>query len=245
MSSPVNDADLHAFVDGALDPARHAEVERYVATHPDAAAKVAAYRAQNAALHARYDALLTAPVPQRLLTRRRRTRPALVAAITFLTLGAGALGWILRGVMTVPLPLAQQAASAYVVYAVEKRHPVEVGADAEAHLLQWLSKRLGHPLTAPRLDADGYTLMGGRLLPADGQAAALLMYDNSAGQRLALYVREFPRNEGTGFRYAHENGVGVFYWVDKSLGYALVGRASRDELLRLAHRVHQQLPLPD
>ena len=245
MNSSLDDTDLHAYVDGALDAARQAEVERYLAAHPDAAAKVAAYRAQNAALHARYDALLTAPIPQKLLTRRRIGRPALAAAMTFLTLGAGVLGWTLRGVVPVPVPLAQQAASAYVVYAVEKRHPVEIGADAEEHLVQWLSRRLGHSLTAPRLQSDGYTLMGGRLLPAEGEAAALLMYANRDGERLALYVRKFDDNTDTGFRYARENGVGVFYWVDRSLGYALVGRASRDELLTLAHRVHAQLPTAD
>jgi hypothetical protein len=47
----------------------------------------------------------------------------------------------------------------------------------EAHLIQWLSKRLGRQLIAPDLTAGGFQLMGGRLLPADhrcGHAGRLL-----------------------------------------------------------------------
>ena len=43
---------------------------------------------------------------------------------------------------------------------VEVAHPVEVGAAQEAHLLQWLSKRLGRKLAAPDLRTlcmSGYT----------------------------------------------------------------------------------------
>jgi anti-sigma factor RsiW len=36
----VTDADLHAYVDGQLDPARRVEVEAYLGAHPDEAAEV-------------------------------------------------------------------------------------------------------------------------------------------------------------------------------------------------------------
>jgi anti-sigma factor RsiW len=35
------------------------------------------------------------------------------------------------------------AIAAHRTFSVETRHPVEVGAYEEAHLVQWLSKRLG------------------------------------------------------------------------------------------------------
>ena len=43
MTAPkkVSKAELHAFVDGQLDPARRREVEEFLAENPDAAARVA------------------------------------------------------------------------------------------------------------------------------------------------------------------------------------------------------------
>jgi len=35
--------------------------------------------------------------------------------------------------------------------------------------------------------------------------------------------------------------VGVFYWLDRKLGYALSGEVDRSELLRIATAVYRQL----
>jgi anti-sigma factor RsiW len=45
------------------------------------------------------------------------------------------------------------AIAAHRTFSVETRHPVEVGANEEAHLVQWLSKGLGHRLIVPDLDS--------------------------------------------------------------------------------------------
>ena len=63
--SPVMDAELHAFVDGELAVDRRAAVEAWLATHPDDAARVAAWRAQADLIRARY-----AGVPQEALPRQ-------------------------------------------------------------------------------------------------------------------------------------------------------------------------------
>jgi anti-sigma factor RsiW len=46
---------------------------------------------------------------------------------------------------------------------------------------------------------------------------------------------------GTAFRYVTENKIGVFYWVDDSLGYALSGALERQQLYKLAHIVYEQI----
>ena len=76
--------------------------------------------------------------------------------------------------------VAGNAIAAHRIYVSERLHPVEVPAEQEAHLVQWLSRRVGKPLTAPNLKPQGYRLIGGRLLPAGGEAAALFMYENRA-----------------------------------------------------------------
>ena len=61
--------------------------------------------------------------------------------------------------------MARRAAVAHAVYSPEVRHPVEVGADQEQHLVTWLSKRLGLKIKAPKLDEAGMALVGGVAQP--------------------------------------------------------------------------------
>ena len=116
------------------------------------------------------------------------------------------------------------------------------GAREEAHLVSWLSKRLGAPLRAPHLSDAGYELVGGRLLPGEAGPAAQFMYQDTRGNRLTLYVRTTADgNHETAFRYAQESKVGVFYWVDGPFGYALSGELERPQLLRVAESVYRAL----
>jgi len=110
-----------------------------------------------------------------------------------------------------------------------------VGADEEQHLCQWLTRRLGTDVKAPKLDALGFKLVGGRLLPSDKGPAALLMYEDTDKRRLTLYqVRGTPQPGSGEFRFAEENGVNVFSWFEGNAGFALAGKLGRDELLRAA-----------
>jgi anti-sigma factor RsiW len=139
--------------------------------------------------------------------------------------------------------MARRAAIAHATYSPEVRHPVEVGADQEAHRGAGLSKRLGAPVRAPKLEAVGYHLVGGRLLPGESGPVAHFMYQCSQGTRVTLYVRTEPAgNQETAFRYSKEGGVRVFYWVDRKLGYALSSAdIDKDTLFKVANSVYQQL----
>jgi anti-sigma factor RsiW len=131
---------------------------------------------------------------------------------------------------------------AHAVYSPEVRHPVEVGAEQEAHLVAWLSKRLGTSLRIPQLSGIGYSLVGGRLLPGERAPVAQFMYQDAQGQRLTLYVRtNGEQTRETAFRFAQDGSVRVFYWIDRGLGLALSGEIGKDELLRVATAVYQQL----
>jgi anti-sigma factor RsiW len=244
--APVTEADLHAFVDGQLDGARRAAVEAYLAANPAEAERARAYARQNEQLHALFDGVLDEPVPEALRVQpvRRAPSPMRYAALLAAAIIGGVLGWALRGEepSTITANLPQQAALAHVVYAPEVQHPVEVSAREEAHLVSWLSKRLGAPVHAPQLTDAGYELVGGRLLPGADGPAAQFMYQDVRGNRLTLYVRTTSDgNRETAFRYAKEDKVGVFYWVDGPFGYALSGEIERPELLRVAEGVYRAL----
>jgi anti-sigma factor RsiW len=248
MKPVVTEDELHAYVESVLPAGRAAEVEAYLAGRPDEAARVAAYREQIVALHREFDPIVDERLPHRLQFPRRhwmRVLPRWAAVVAWFTLG-GVTGWQLQAYMaeqqTEEVTWPRRAAIAHAVYSPEVRHPVEVGAEHEAHLVAWLSKRLGAPLKVPYLGGQGYQLVGGRLLPGERGPVAQFMYQDSKGQRLTLYVRTNPDESGaTAFRYADEHGVSVFYWLDRKLGYALSGEVAKDELLRLATTVHRQL----
>ena len=246
---PVTEAELHGYVDGTLPPARAVEVEAYLAEHPEDAGRVAAYRDQIALLHREYDPALNEPLPLRFgIPKSNWMRPYLryAAAVVVFALGM-AVGWQLNSYSAdrqaeSSSSWARRAAIAHVVYSPEVRHPVEVGADQEAHLVAWLSKRLGTQLKVPNLGNLGYSLVGGRLLPGDRGPVAQFMYQDGKGQRLTLYVRINPdTSRETAFRFAQDRGVGVFYWLDHKLGYALSGEVEKPELLRVATAVYRQL----
>ena len=58
---------------------------------------------------------------------------------------------------------------------------------------------------------------------------------------LPLRGRGPHRGEIERVRFAQERGVGVFYWLDRKLGYALSGEVEKAELLRVATAVYRQL----
>jgi len=255
---PVPPDELHAYVDGQLPHSRNVQVETWLSDNPDAANEVAEWRRQADQIRA-----LFAPAPpqatgrdpspaaQMLASRRGSITLsrglAAIAAMLLLAVGAtaGAIGLdFMRGsrpAVSAFDTLPGSSRTNYLVYSGEVRHPVEVGADEEAHLVAWLGKRLGSTLAAPDLSAQGYQLIGGRLVPFDGAPGALLMYEDQAGERLTLLAGRNPENTQTGFHFAADGDVRTFYWIDGPVGYALSGRVDRAKLEAVARSVYAQL----
>ena len=256
-----DDADLHAYADGCLAPGRVDTFEAALQLDPALAARVAEIRAQSAALRAALDAIVTEPIPERLIQAaagpvrgRSRSRwprwlASAVAVAATLLLGIG-VGWYGRTIDLehegTPTSFARQAAFAHALYAADANRPVEIWAADEKRLVTWLTKRLGLAVHAPDLNNLGYALVGGRLVAGNEQPTALFMYENAGKQRLSLQVRRDTDSHGeTAFRYAVEKGVGVFYWIDQDCSYAISGVLDRNQLLSIAHVVYGQLAALD
>jgi len=252
----MSEAELQAYADGRLGPEERATVEAWLAAHPHEQERIAVYRQLSEALRAVHDPVLDEPVPdslqQAIRGRPRWRRYAAVAGWMVLGIGLGIVaGWWLHEARPGAPPatadaaavMAHRAAVAHATYSPEVRHPVEVGADQEAHLTAWLSKRLGVPVRAPKLEHVGYSLVGGRLLPGESGPVAHFMYQCQQGTRVTLYVRtDATNNRETAFRYARDGNVRVFYWVDRKMGYALSSAdISKDDLNKVANAVYQQL----
>lgn len=266
MNPPaMTETDLHAYLDGQLPPERIAEVEAYLLARPEESRRLASYGAQKEVLRERFDSLLDEPLPAHLVAltappaAKARKSPAFlpswslqrIAAGLAIALLGGAAGWFGHArlqpaeTMAAAPALSHQAAVAHAVYSPDVRRPVEVGAEQEEQLVKWLSKRLGSAVRVPKLGSLGYQLVGGRLLPGNRGPVAQFMYQAADGERLTLYASgEYAENRETGFRFAREGQINVFYWVDGKFGYALSGGIDKGELARIATAVYDQLEHP-
>lgn len=252
---PIGEDDLQAFVDGRLEPSRLQTVKAFLESDPVRAQHVAQEIEQREALRARLAFKAQEPIPARLrvatlmAAQRKRHwfhRPAVAAAVAWLALGgvvgaAGGLWWGTRHQQAAsPLVVADSAIAAHRIYVNERLHPVEVPGDQEAHLVQWLSRRVGKPLFAPNLTNHGYRLIGGRLLPSGGEAAAMFMYENSDGTRLTLYARSSLSEEETAFRFEAQDGISAFSWIGNGLSYVVSAKTEREQLLPIAEAIYHQ-----
>ncbi len=266
---------INALVDGKLQPAEQAQAIAQLGSDAEALETLHAWQAQRESLRALHRPLLDEAIPETLLAAVRRGQQSrkqldqwwrwggMAAAVTL----AFGVGWLSHGqlggssqLMAFGKAPAQnfihQASLAHAVYSPEVRHPVEVTAAQQEHLVQWLSKRVGKPLKVPVLATQGYELVGGRLLPGEAGARAQFMFQNPAGVRLTLYLGSVesnpanaakaasaakPNTQETAFRYSADGPVPSFYWVDQGFGYALSGPVSKDELMKLSQLVYQQL----
>lgn len=261
--APVTEAELHAYADGQLPAARLAAIEAYLARNPEAQQRVRDWTAQNLALQQWLAPVLAEPIPLRipvappLAVRRHGWWRGVAAGVLIAAASAGS-SWWLRGAVdgadarialaqaaapasSAALPaFVQRAAVAHAVYTPDQRRPVEVGADQEQALVTWLTRRLGTSVRVPDLRAQGYQLVGGRLLPGANGPVAQFMFSGPQQERMTLYLTREAAGRATAFRFGRDDDVNVFYWVDQDFGYALSG-GSRAELARVAQAVYAQL----
>jgi len=245
-TSPLDAAMLGAYVDGELRETERAQVAARLAHDEQARACVGAWRAQKAALQA-----LCGPADHEqsafIVLRPRHTWPRRFALAACWLLTAAGVGWFSASLTAhvaptaPPSAFARRADIAYAVYTPEARHPVEVAATDEAHMIAWLSKRLDRHLFAPSLEEYGYTLVGGRLLPGDeASPAAQFMYQNQAGTRLTLYITRASADEAT-VRVLRAGDRRTLYWVAQRTAYALSGTIPEPKLRAIAVDVCSEL----
>jgi anti-sigma factor RsiW len=255
----VSDELLSSWVDGELGAAEAAQVEAWLDTHPEAAERAAQWAEDRSALQALFAPVAQEPVPPEMLATLWR-RPGLprwalaASAAGLLVTGALAGGgavwqWQQDKLAQQQVQLAagtaqgwvQRAAFAHSVYVGEPRHAVEVKAQEE-HLSRWLTRRIDIPVKLFDLQAQGFELVGGRLLPDGPGKSAQLMYQDAEKRRVTVYLRKPEQGADAAFRFEQQGKLGMFYWVEEGAGYALVGELPRAALLALAQAIYQQHP---
>lgn len=248
-----SEQDLHLALDGEMPGEDVPAFEAWLETNPDMKALSRRFAQDRQRLREALEPVLAEPVPASLTKMasgdvmvsagRRMSWPRNAAAAVILLALGGAGGYLAGQRMSSGGDVTQvdDAIAAHLIYANEKRHVVEVAADQADHLNSWLSNRVGVKLAAPDLRAQGFELVGGRLLPAGEQMAAQYMYQDPSGVRVSLYVtRDGAKGDG-GFRLIEQRGARALSWWDGGYRCAVTGTLPQTKLTQIADSAYEQL----
>lgn len=254
MKRPICEDDLMAYVDGALGEERCLEVEKFLATNPEAMSQVSAYRNQSATLRNALEHVVREPVPSRLNIRNIvESRPSArafsswqvaAAATIFMAIGATG-GWISRDLSASPpagiAALATEASASYQAFAHDMVRPVEVRPTSPGELAILASATIGGFAKIPDLSASGYRLMGGRVVPTTHGPGFMWMYDDDQGNRLVMMTRRMEVDKDAKMREARKGDVNAWTWSQAGIGYSMVGSRPAPELKPLADFAKAQI----
>ena len=243
---------LSAYLDGELSPSDMQEVEAALAADPALQAELEALMAADSLAQEAFDAALAEPVPVALAAAIRDYEPTpvanapappralrgLAAMVALVALLVGATGGYFAGTANAPAPVVargwlQDIADYHRVYAAQKRHLVEVGADEADHIETWLSKTVGTDVRIPDLTAQGLTFQGGRLLVAVGKPVAQLLYTDAGGAVVALCLIQ-TNSPQAGVQQRTLGDFDMVTWGAGTANYVIVGDKDRPDLDTIA-----------
>jgi len=250
VAEHVTEAELHAYVDGQLDTAGRVEVEAHLQRHPEAAARVMAWlRLRDELRLFLADEARPAPPATLELARRLERRLGWRSVGLGLRRGLAAAclvgaGWLahalLGGLLGAPLAGPTVAASpvpAFVDEAAEADHAarLELAAGHAPYpaLMPLAAPRAGGLVPVPAL-RGGLRLLGSDLVPWDGGAAVLALYDAGGGRVVTLFAAEAETLEASPPRASPGPGLAAVFWRAGPFAYALSGDLPEADLLAIA-----------
>jgi anti-sigma factor RsiW len=252
MSDPITEADLLAYVDDQLDPARRIEVEEYLAHAPEAAARVMADLKDRDALRLLHAAPLARPSEPMLRSAVRLERALIrqefglklrrIAAVAALI----GFGWFAHG--QVGLGVTDSEAS--------PKPPAFVEDALHSHETGLLRARM---VSQPEVEAyDPAEILaetGIRLpsLPKNWQVRDAQVFPSRYGHsieiaidagdlgRVSLFAAQTPVFNVIAPTSARFEKATAVYWQTGQLAYALTGTTSDKSLERAALRLSRTL----
>lgn len=245
MNSPdPGEAELHAYLDGELDPERSRWVEAWLEANPERAAELDGWRQDARRLRAHYANPEQWPAnpaldPAAIRRRQRAGRQRLLAtaAALVLMLGIGVTGgWQAREMMAAPAsPPMADAVQAYRLFT--ETSPVDTGAalvssddgraepvvDPARRIDQLFRTHFSNGVMPPDLRAAGLEMTDARLLATEQGPAAMVVYRDRDGRQMMMYIRP----PGAGNRLLDpgkriDGNLLAQYWSHGDYNYAVV-----------------------
>jgi anti-sigma factor RsiW len=244
-----DDATLMAYVDGELDEAAVAAVDRAVAADPVLARQVHVLHESTAVLRAAFNAPLHEPIPERLLAplgaqrakpwrTSRAFRPlAMAAALGALIVGGTA--FYANSSYELPFQVIARSqanwlngiANYHVLYTRtaqrDERLLVDVNADDLAYLENWFGKRLKRDVRLPNLENQGFQIQGGRVMFVESQPAAQFFYKAANADDIISMTIAQTRRPDAAWTATKSNGLHMIYW--RKNGYAYIFTTAADK----------------
>ncbi len=254
------DADLIAYADGTLDPARLEAVEARLARDAAARDAVAQWRHHANLIREAARAADEQPASLRIaalerdlaakLTRRRWKAALLGPGARRIAAGVVlfSAGWWTHGVVAPDgsgngglYPAYVEAAlSGHSSHLFAASQRAEFGGDEMDRALDWLSERMQRKIDSPKLERLGYTVESARLVEADGRPVAVFYYRNPEDGRVTVSITPRLGSEPTfELRAASTPGGQMAYWSSDALHYAVVGDTSVAAITTLAAAVER------
>ena len=240
---PASEDELHAYVDGALDSARHREIADILSANAVLAARVAQYARDRDALRLAVTSLSAGPLPAAWAARIKaatapkrpailRRRYAIAASLALLVGGAATAWWWPEG----DTILADALAIRNGTFGRGAFLPASLLADANTRDAR-LASALGLPVRAPDLQRFGFQLAAMELFAH----AAQLRYADRKRRDLTIYVR--PSDGTVRFDMLRHGVQRVCIWQDNVVGAVIVAPLSAGEMMRVASKAYGDLDL--
>lgn len=246
------EADLHAYIDGELDPGRRLAFEAFLASNPAAAARLHDYLHQRESLRQGF-ALMTGDPAQRTesLTGRLYGRLRMERVIRRFGPLAAAILLLVGGANIAALVHHQQKAALYAVpdFAEEaaEMHATAVSqslafsdlspADLTA-VAQGLPHRLGATtVNLPALEPNLLTLVRATMVPLNSGVGLQFVYRERDGEMLTLLVVAEDPIDDRGLHAVEQRGLQLVYWRNGATAYTLAGSPSDSDLLLVAKKM--------
>ena len=289
MMRPFSDVDLHAFVDGQVNPERRALIDAYLKATPAEAARVDQWKRQNEAIRGAFSAAASEPVPLWLTigqvasgrdrpaargldpiqdnraarpatarhgtarTSRRHGSHAWKPACLFVAAFAAGLAlpyavpeWPAAVEHWLPATprvqqmqrLADRTLEAHRTFGVDPDRPVEVTDTPPGTLAAWFKRHVGFPVRVPDLRRAGWTLRGGRVVPGDAGAAALMVFEDAVGDRLSLVAARVSNPAPSDTAFTVLDGP-TLVWLDGPVGFGIATSKERPWLADNARSLYR------
>jgi anti-sigma factor RsiW len=237
---------LHALIDGELDAGHAREVEAHIATCPNCAAELAAYREMSKAI-AGADLRYTAPpalrrrieaaLPQAQVQVQAPSRRAVLRGFA---MGSAVSAIAATGLVAIVLRsddeqrITSEIVSAHL-RSLQAGHLTDVISTDQHTVKPWFNGKLDVAPPVIDLTAQGFTLIGGRLDYVDARPIGAIVYRRRL-HVINLFVAQTASTEHRAAKTETFQGFNVRSWSEGGLNYWAVSDIAADELAEFSDK---------
>jgi anti-sigma factor RsiW len=231
-NSPVTEDELHVYVDGELPADRREAVELWLASHPEDAARVAAWRAQAEAIRSRYGKVSTNRCPAGWRSTASRASAARGARsrrprrFSPSSSAASPAGWRAahrppRRANSKPSPTRRSARTGSTSARSASDRSQGGGEASAAVAVAAARHHIAHARSFERFD---FKLLGGRLCPASTARRAVHVRERQRRASHALFREPDRGSDVVPLRSA--TSFGAIRWSEGGYGWVISGPAT-------------------